>query len=372
MPAAPADSRYASRLAALQGALAAAGLEGVVLNPSASFHHLTGLDFHVMERPVLLVVPAEGMPRLLLPELEALKLENAPFPLHHWTYGENPATWAGVAAHALGSLQKVGAEGRGLRLLELDLLRQARPGLEVVAADALIGAARACKDADEIELMLEATRIAEKAVEATLAGVREGMTEKELSQELVLQLLGAGSSLDLPFAPIVSFGENSANPHASPTDRRLRQGDLVLIDWGARYQGYASDLTRVYAFGDVPDELAHIAGVVERANAAGREATRPGVPAGDVDRAARGVIEREGYGALFVHRTGHGLGLETHEEPYMRGDNAALLEAGNVFTVEPGIYKAGLGGVRIEDDVVVTPTGARVLSTLPRGLRPIG
>ena len=173
------------------------------------------------------------------------------------------------------------------------------------------------------------------------------------------------------FQPIVAFGENSANPHAVPTDRPLQEGDLALFDWGANYRGYFSDLTRTFTFGDVDPELLEIGALVEAANEAGREEAGPGVAAGSVDRAARAVITQGGYGEQFMHRTGHGLGLEVHEEPYIRGDNTQKLAEGMTFTVEPGIYLAGRGGVRIEDDVVITAEGAESLSDLPRTVVPI-
>ncbi len=363
---------FAHRLQRFQDRIREAGLGALVLTPGATLTYLTGLDFHLMERPVLLVVPADGDARILLPQLETLKLERAPFAIDAVPYGEDPTTWPRQAAAALDGIGgKIGGETRGLRFLETRLIDQALPGVELVPGDAVVAEVRGRKDAAEIAIMRRAVVAAETAVEKTVARVREGMTEREMATELVAQLRAAGSQDDLPFNPIVAFGENSADPHAAPTDRKLRRGDLVLIDWGARIDGYASDLTRVFAFGEVSDELKKVAEIVEKANLAAQRVSKPGVEAGAVDRAARGVIEDAGYGAYFTHRTGHGLGLETHEEPYIRGDNTQRLEPGHAFTIEPGIYLAGKGGVRIEDDVIVTEDGIEVLSTLPRGLRPI-
>ena len=179
----------------------------------------------------------------------------------------------------------------------------------------------------------------------------------------------AGSDAEMPFTPIISTGPNSANPHAFPSERKLAQGDLLVIDWGAAYAGYFSDITRTFAIGPVEAEFSRIAAVVEQANAAGRAAARPGATGGDVDRAARAVIEAAGYGRYFTHRTGHGLGMESHEEPYMRAGNPMLLKPGMTFTVEPGIYLPGRGGVRIEDDMVITESGAESLTELPRSLQ---
>jgi Xaa-Pro dipeptidase len=198
------------------------------------------------------------------------------------------------------------------------------------------------------------------------------MTEKEVASELVMQLFKHGSEPEMPFFPIVSGGPNAANPHASPSDRKLQTGDLLVIDWGAAHAGYISDLTRTFAVGEVDAEYENIHKIVQAANAAGRAAGKPGVPCAAVDKATRDVIEQAGYGVYFTHRTGHGIGMEGHEEPYMRGDNMQLLEPGMAYTVEPGIYLPGRNGVRIEDNVVVTETGTECLSDMPRQIRVVG
>jgi Xaa-Pro dipeptidase len=175
----------------------------------------------------------------------------------------------------------------------------------------------------------------------------------------------------MPFQPIVAVGENSANPHAVPTERALQQGDLLLIDWGAGFEGYFSDITRTFTMGDVTPELLRIGDIVKKANRAGREAGKSGVTAGAVDQAARSVIAAAGYGDAFIHRTGHGLGMEAHEPPYIFAGNPVLLQVGMTFTIEPGIYLPGKGGVRIEDDVVVTEVGLESLTELPRQVLPL-
>jgi Xaa-Pro dipeptidase len=193
-----------------------------------------------------------------------------------------------------------------------------------------------------------------------------------LASELVLQLLRAGSDSEFPFSPIVAGGPNSANPHAVPTDRKLVAGDMLVVDWGATVDGYFSDLTRTFAVSKIEKEMAVIAGLVLNANAAGRAAARPGITAGSVDQAARAEIERGGYGAQFTHRTGHGLGMEGHEEPYIFGENKLILAEGMTFTIEPGIYLRGRGGVRIEDNMVITADGAESLSDMPRPVAVLG
>jgi Xaa-Pro dipeptidase len=224
------------------------------------------------------------------------------------------------------------------------------------------------KDSSEVACMQKAVDIAQEALRATLPMIKVGVTEKEIASELVVNMLRMGNDPALPFAPIVSGGPNSANPHATPSERKLCEGDMLVIDWGASYNGYFSDLTRTFAMGKVDDEMAVIHDTVLAANEAGRKTGRPGIAAGKVDDAARGVIEKAGYDRYFTHRTGHGLGMEEHETPYIFAANNQILNEGMVYTVEPGIYLPGKGGVRIEDDVVVTAEGTRSLSDFPREL----
>ncbi len=363
-----------SRLEKLSASLRTSGLDALALNPCPSLVYLTGLHFHLMERPVVVVFTPEAPPALILPELEMLKVEG--LPVRAFPYGENPTTWEAIFRAALESLglegKRIGVEPRALRLLEFNYLRAGAPAAEFPDASEVVNRLRVRKDADEIAAMRRAVQIAQSALEAALPLVKIGMTEQELAAELVMQLLRHGSQSEMPFAPIVSAGPNSANPHAAPSDRRLQPGDLLVVDWGAACDGYISDLTRTFAVGAVEAEEARIHRLVQEANAAGRAAARPGVPCAEVDRAARAVIERAGYGAYFTHRTGHGIGMEGHEEPYIRGDNEQILEPGMAFTVEPGIYLPGRNGVRIEDNVVITESGAECLSDMPRELRVVG
>jgi len=365
-----------SRLAQLQTAMVQAGLDAVALNPGPTFAYLTGVRFHLMERPVVLLVAQTGKPVLVLPEFEAPKIELFPYKVNSFTYGENPAEWDTAFRKAVMSLsldgRKIGVEPRQMRLLEFWQVRGGALEAEFPDATEPLASLRLRKDETEVEAMRRAVKIAQNALEDALAGFRIGMTERELAGTLTSELLRHGSDSELAFGPIVCAGPNSANPHATPSDRRIERGDLLIVDWGAVANGYVSDLTRTFAVGEVDAEWKRIAQVVLAANQAGREAGRPGVPCANVDKAARSVIEKAGYGQYFTHRTGHGIGMEEHEEPYMRGDNMHMLYPGMAYTVEPGIYLIGRGGVRIEDDVVVTKTGVDVLSDMPRELRVLG
>jgi Xaa-Pro dipeptidase len=362
----------ADRLARLTGLLASAGFDALAINPGPSLTYLTGLSFHLMERPVILLIAPPAAPVIVCPELEAGKLQKARVPLQAVAYSDNPATWAAAFEQAVQAAaldgRRVAVEPARMRFLELQFLQDAAPRARFLSGEGFLAQLRLHKDAEEIAAMRQAARIAQRALEITLPAVKAGVSERELASELSANLLRSGSEPEFPFAPIVSFGENSANPHAVPGDRRLKGGDLILIDWGATFQGYCSDITRTFALGKIDSELKVIYTLVQAANAAGRAAGRPGLRAGDVDRAAREVIVRGGYGPQFIHRTGHGLGMEAHETPYIYAENDLPLAAGMVYTVEPGIYLPGKGGVRIEDDVHVTAGGSENLTDFPREL----
>jgi len=365
-----------ARLEKLHTALAQAGLDAVVLNPGPTLTYLTGLHFHLMERPVVLLVAPGKDPAIVLPELEMPKAGLFPYKVQAFAYGENPAEWDAAFRKAAQSLgldgKKIGVEPRQLRLLEFRHVKNAAPEADFPDASEALASLRMRKDAAEVDAMRRAVQVAQDALEVTIPSIKAGMTEKELAAELTVRLLRGGSEPELPFSPIVAAGPNSANPHAAPSDRKLQRGDLLIVDWGAAVDGYISDLTRTFAVGQVEPEFQKIAGIVLEANAAGRAAGRPGVPCANVDKAARAVIESAGYGKYFTHRTGHGIGMEGHEEPYMRGDNMQMLVPGMTYTMEPGIYLPGRGGVRIEDNVVVTKEAVDVLSDMPRELRVVG
>ncbi len=364
------SSRYLLRQSNLMAALELAGLDALALNPGSTLTYLTGLHFHLMERPTVILFAPHADPVIILPELEVGKISSLDYPIRSFAFGDDPSTWAAVfktASQAAGiDGRRVGVEPRALRFLELRILEGAAPQAHFVSAEATLSSLRVHKDESEIASMRQAVDIAQKALQATLPAIRVGASERELASELTLQLLQNGSDTEFPFRPIIAGGPNSANPHSVPTDRKLQQGDLLIIDWGAAFDGYISDLTRTFAIGKIDPELERIYHVVAEANAAGRSAARPGVPAGQVDAAARAVIEKAGYGKFFIHRTGHGIGMEGHEEPYIYGENALLLEPGMTFTVEPGIYLPGRGGVRIEDNVAITASGAESLSDMSR------
>ncbi len=361
-----------NRLNQLSTQLQKTDIDAIILNPGPSMSYFTGLHFHLMERPTIFILDRKGQAGIILPELEASKVKAVLPDLTCFSYGDNPATWLSTIQTALKSFKMaspvIGIEPIRLRYLELNYIQQALESPRFISAEKVFSNLRIQKDQGEIDLMRRAVEIAEKAFLKTLPVIRPGISERIIAAELTVQMLREGSDPEFPFAPIIASGPNSANPHAMPTDRLVQQGDMVVIDWGASYQGYISDLTRTVAIGAPDPELLQIYETVKRSNQAGRKSAKPGIPAGDVDRAGRQVIHDAGFGEYFTHRIGHGIGLEAHEDPYMFAENDLLLTPGMTFTVEPGIYLPGKGGVRIEDDMVITGNGSESLSTLDREL----
>jgi len=219
-----------------------------------------------------------------------------------------------------------------------------------------VGKLRWAKDPEELALIERAQELTDIGFAEILTKFREGITERELALELDWAMLHAGAEA-VAFETIAAFGEQAAEPHHSPTDRPLRRGDVVKLDFGAVHEGYHSDMTRTVAFGEPSDEMRKVHGIVLAAQLAGIEAVHAGATGGEADMASRSLIEAAGYGEAFSHSLGHGVGLEIHEGPGLRAKSDEVLPEGTVVTVEPGIYLAGIGGVRIEDMVIVTSSG---------------
>ncbi len=355
--------------------MAAQGLSGMVLMPGPNMLYVSGMHAHVSERPMLLFLPVGDDPAVIIPALEAMKAGAAGISetrIFHW---HDEDGYAGAFQKAVAALELDdhlwGVEALHMRVLELELLHRQVPGLATAHAEPIMSALRMVKDAAEIAAMERAVDVAQRAMGALLPRIRVGMTEKRIAALLLSSLMDSGADR-IAFDPIVSAGPNSASPHAVPTDRPLQSGDLLVIDWGCFVDDYPSDITRTFAVGEIDPELERIYATVKLANQQGRATSAPGVSACDVDDASRGVTGAAGYAAHFIHRTGHGLGLEIHEPPFITKANTQLLEAGMVFTVEPGIYLPGRGGVRIEDDVVIMENGHRSLTTFPRELITVG
>ncbi|MBX7214867.1 MAG: Xaa-Pro peptidase family protein [Thermoflexales bacterium] len=351
----------------------AAGLDAIALIPGPNLLYFTGARMtHPSERPVVVLLFARaGTPaRVILPAFEAPGFaKDSPLEAVATTYLDGQS-YAAVFADGLADLRgrplRIGVEPTGMRFLEMELLRHALPGVELVSAGAELEALRIRKSPAEVDAIRRAIALTERVLAETLEEMKPGMTERQVASLLHEKASRHGGQPSFP--ALIQAGSNAAFPHGEAGDRMLAAGEMVLMDFGYYVGDYPSDITRTVSLGEPPAELRKVYEVVKTANAAARAAVRPGARAGDIDAAARGVIEAAGYGRFFTHRTGHGLGLEIHEPPYMSAANPLVLEPGMVFTIEPGIYVEGLGGVRIEDNIVVTETGGESLTTFTRDL----
>ena len=364
---------YLIRLKKLQEVMLSEKLEIVAINAGVDLKYFTGLDFHISERPAVLLIPSEGQPAFIFPEFEIEKARQSSQELALFPYPEDTNTWPAVFLQAAKyfelSKKTIGVSPESMRYLELEMLKQAAGHGRFISAMEIFKSLKIRKDKDEIFAIRKAISIAEKALMNLLPQIQPGISEKWLANQLVINLLTEGSDADLPFNPIIASGPNSANPHSVPGDRVLENGDILLIDWGARSGGYLSDLTRSFFIGSPDSEMSRIARIVLEANQTARKAAKTGIPASDLDKAARDVITKAGYGDAFTHRTGHGFGLLPHEDPYISQFNSALLENGMVFTIEPGIYLPGKGGIRIEDNILVNGDICETISDFPREVK---
>lgn len=270
-----------------------------------------------------------------------------------------------LVAGLLGDAKRLAIEAHDMTLASAGRLAEALPGVGLVETEGVVERLRMVKDPGEVEAMRRAASLGDTGLRQALGRLREGMTELELAAELEDAMRRAGSE-GPSFPTIVAFGESAAEPHHAPGPRRLGHGDLAKLDFGATWGGYRSDMTRTVAFGALPPDLERVYQIVRSAQQAGIEAVAAGRTGAEVDAAARGVVEHAGY--AFGHGTGHGCGLEVHEAPSLRRESADMLAAGMTVTVEPGIYLPGLGGVRIEDLVVVRDGGCDILTHSPKDL----
>ncbi|MFB6081462.1 MAG: M24 family metallopeptidase [Halanaeroarchaeum sp.] len=367
------DGPFATRTAAVQERLADGAADGVVLFPSPNLYYLTGFWEAPMERHLLLFVGASGDPAMVAPTLYEAQLADETWLRDVRTYddGADPLTVIEEIARDLDVAS-------GHLLLDPTMwarftldLRETLPAASFGLADQVLGDLRLRKDETERERLRAAGRVADAVVEdlREMGEAVVGTTEAELARTIERRLQEAGAD-EPSFDVIVGSGPNGAKPHHHHGDRVIDAGDPVVLDFGARVDHYPSDQTRTLVFGgDPPDGFEDAFAAVRDAQEAAVQAVEPGATAGSIDQAARSVIEERGFGDAFIHRTGHGVGLDVHEEPYIVADNDRVLEPGMVFSVEPGVYVEGEYGVRIEDLVLVTEDGNERLNHTDRGYR---
>jgi Xaa-Pro aminopeptidase len=366
-----ADLYPASRLESAAEAAGRSGLDALLLTPGPDLRYLTGYDTHQSERLTCLAVPVAGPAFLVVPRLELASAQASPaagMSLEFVVWDETDDPYR-VVAQRLGAVGTVGLAGQMWAMTVLRF-RDAMPGArQALAATALRGL-RIRKTPAEIAALAEAGAAIDRVHASVPRWLRPGRTEREAAADIASAIAAEGHAR-IDFV-IVGSGPNAAKPHHEPSDRVLSPGDAVVVDIGGTMpSGYCSDCTRTYVLGAAPPDMAAYYAVLAEAQEAACAAVRPGIPAQAVDAAARDLITEAGYGAHFTHRTGHGIGLETHEDPYIVAGNAEELEPGMAFSVEPGIYP-GPHGARIEDIVVCTADGYRRLNNGSRELIVVG
>lgn len=369
------SSRDAQRLDLLRQAAAAAGVDAVVLTPAATMTWLLGHSFEAHERLFLLIVPTADAPVAIVPALEEANFRGAApsvGSLHLWDDADGPEKAAAEAFKCLANASRVAVEPLSLRYMEFEHVSRELPKAKIESAEEVVAALRLKKSDEEAAMMKRASKIAEAALEFSLRDVRPGRKEVEIASKLSSELLRRGGG-GISFGPIVLSGPKSALPHGVPDDREMQEGEFLLIDFGTSFGGYHCDITRTFVVSGSPtDRMREVYEAVLQANIRGVAASRPGVTYDYVHKNCQANLNSPRFKEFMTHRTGHGLGLEIHEPPSVMAGNSDVVEEGAVFTIEPGLYLDGWGGVRIEDNVRVTSTGCELLTSSPRELRILG
>ncbi|MBI3859081.1 MAG: aminopeptidase P family protein [Thaumarchaeota archaeon] len=341
---------YSSRLKRLRQSLESSKLDGMVIVPGPNMRYFSGVNSLLLERPFFLLVPVDGGPHLVAPALEAGPYRHSPLKaeIHGWTdsQGWREAVASGVRGVAVAGRWGVEAKVPFLFFSKIQALTRAR----FEDAEPVLQGLRELKDEGEVELLKSSGRILGKAFEKFPDFMKEGVTESELARLASDEVYSGGATKvdDL----LVQSGERAADPHSLPSGKKVRRGESIIFDIGSTFDGYYADVTRTFCIGKSLDVEKVYSKVLE-AEEKGIAAASDGTQVGEVDGAARGTLERAGLGRFFIHRTGHGLGLEVHEAPYIVEGGRERLRESMCFTVEPGVYQSGKLGVRIEDDVLI-------------------
>jgi Xaa-Pro aminopeptidase len=360
-------TEHGSRLARARIGMADRGIDAMCLSVGSDLPYLIGYRAMPLERLTMLVLPVAGEAVLVAPELEAPRVDRSDdlFSLRPWGELEDPIA---LVDGLLGDAGRVAIGDETWTRFSLALQNAAEVRSWTTAGD-LMADLRIIKSPAEIAALRSAA-VAADAVMDQMAGVAwSGRTERDVAREIVDRGVAEGHEV-MDFW-IVASGPNGASPHHEPADRVIGPGDAVVVDFGGRKDGYASDTTRMFVVGEPPEGFVDAYDVLRRAQAAAVEHVRPGVTAASVDAVARAVIDDAGYGDRFIHRVGHGIGMDTHEHPYLVGGNDLVLEPGMAFSVEPGIYEPGSWGMRIEDIVVVTEDGVEPLNRTDHAYRTV-
>ncbi|MEO6470812.1 MAG: Xaa-Pro peptidase family protein [Aeromicrobium sp.] len=355
-----------TRLERAQEVAARAGIDTLVITPGADLRYLTGYAALPLERLTCLILPSEGAPVMVVPALEkpAAVAAGVAFDIATWDETDDPFA---LVASIAGNPATIGVDDH-MWVSRAFALQKAFPSADQVLAGAVVQELRIRKDENEVDALREAGGAIDRVHSLVPVWLRPGRTEREVGADIARAIIDEGHET-VDFV-IVGSGPNGASPHHELSDRIIQPGDPVVVDIGGTMpSGYCSDSTRNYLAGGVaPDEYLKAYAVLAEAQAAQRAYARPGVTAESVDKVGRDIIVAAGYGKQFMHRTGHGIGQETHEEPYIVAGSQLVLEAGMAFSIEPGIYLEGRYGARIEDIVVCTDDGVECLNNTPRSL----
>jgi len=357
------EAVYGGRLETLRKRLDKKGLRGAIIVPGPNMTYFTGVNSMLLERPFMLLVPADGEPHLVAPKFESGPYAECPvrMRIYSWTDSEGSAGAISKAAKGAGLKGKWGVEGRAPFLYLDRLAKEASPKFR--NAEPILQGMREVKDEEEVKLLRKSANILSSAFEEFPAIIKEGLTELEVAKAATDAIYAKGATHvdDM----LVQSGPRAADPHGLPTAKKIREGEGIVIDVGANYEGYYSDVTRVFCVGE-SKEVEKVYEKVLEANTAGIAEAAKGARVGDVDSAARGALKKAGLAKYFTHRTGHGLGLEIHEAPYIVEGGNEKLESGMCFTVEPGAYIRGKLGVRIEDDVLIDGKKGVAITNAPK------
>ena len=358
-----------SRIDKIMKAMIKGNLDAIAVIAGPNMAYLTGGDFFLMERPTVLIFSRNQRPLAILPSLEVDSFQALNFDseIVAWKDSEGYLDAFVKAGKIIGKVEKIGVEGQRMRVFEFNAMKHGFPNTNVVDAHNEIASIRLCKDEDEINNLKKAIRISEEALGEVLKNVKEGITESELAEMLIIEQYNMGAQ-GIAVHPLVLFGDNSALPHGHAGSRKLKVGDALLFDFGSIYNGYISDFTRTFFFREVSDSSKKMYKIVKEANKIGRNLVKVGTSLHEVDDTVTKFLEDSAYRKFIGHRTGHGLGMEVHEDPSVVRGNHLKLQEGMVITIEPGLYDKGNVGIRIEDNVVVTKDGHESLTILSREL----
>lgn len=360
-----------NKIVKLQDYLKEHGIDAAFITNPDNVFYFTGFKSNPHERLLGVMIFNEAEPFLICPQMEIPDAQTAGWGgeiIGHTDTENAMEILYGAAQEKMAGIQTLAIEKSHMIVERYDAINEFFGAPKIVGIDEKVNAMRVIKDESELEILREAAALADYAIEVAAKTIREGITEIEVMTEIELALKKRGVT-HMSFDTTVLTGDHAASPHGKTGGRKLQKGDLVLFDLGVVHKGYCSDITRTLALGEPGEEQKKVYAIVLEAEMAAVNAVKPGVTAAELDRIARDVIENAGYGEFFTHRLGHGLGISVHEFPSLHGANDMKMEAGMVFTIEPGIYVPGKVGVRIEDDLAVTEDGVEILTKYPKELQ---